>query len=136
MSAARGTGETGKDELDTLPQEVLPGTTDQLLLEEILASMYALREVLQSGELKMAKKMTLSEFFKWLAIEFDSWEGWDRFRTLEGEENIQKIEWFEVSEHMEVDYSDVVDEILEVETICLCCGQRPEACDNNGLSLP
>jgi len=84
----------------------------------------------------MAKKMTLSEFFKWLAIEFDSWEGWDRFRTVEGEENIQKIEWFEVSEHMEVDYSDVVDEILEVETICLCCGQRPEACDNNGLSLP
>jgi len=80
--------------------------------------------------------LTPSEFFKWLAIEFDSWEGWDRFRTHEGEENIQKIEWFEVSEHMEVDYSDVVDEILEVETICLCCGQRPEACDNNGLSLP
>jgi hypothetical protein len=81
-------------------------------------------------------RMTPSEFFKWLAIEFDSWDGWDWFRTHEGEENIQKIEWFEVSEHMEADHSDIVDEVLEVETICLCCGQRPEACDNNGLSLP
>jgi len=136
MSAARGTEESCRNELDTLPQGVLPRTTGQLLLEEILASMYALREILQSGELKMAKKMTMSEFFRWLAIEFDSWEGWDRFRTLEGEENIQKIEWFEVSERMEIDYSDVIDEVLEVETICLCCGQRPDACDNNGLSLP
>ena len=81
-------------------------------------------------------RMTPSEFFKWLAIEFDSWNGWDRFRTKDQEDDIQRIEWFEVSEHMEIDYSDVVDEILEVETICLCCGQRPEACDNNGLSLP
>ena len=76
------------------------------------------------------------EFFKWLAIEFDSWNGWDRFRTVEDEDDIQRVEWFEVSERMEIDYSDVVDEILEVETICLCRGQRPEACDNNGLSLP
>ncbi|SVE26512.1 uncharacterized protein METZ01_LOCUS479366, partial [marine metagenome] len=55
---------------------------------------------------------------------------------LEEEQAINQVDWFEVSEHMEADYSDIVDEVLEVETICLCCGQRPDACDNNGLSLP
>ena len=93
-------------------------------------------EAVSSSQVLSVVPMTPSEFFKWLAIEFDSWNGWDWFRTHEGEDHIQKIEWFEVSELMEVDHSDVVDEILEVETICLCCGQRPEACDNNGLSLP
>ena len=79
--------------------------------------------------------MTPSEFLKWFLIELDAWQGWDTFDDEE-EAEVQKIDWFEVSEHMEIDYSDVVDEVLEVETICLCCGQRPEACDNNGLSLP
>ena len=79
--------------------------------------------------------MTPSEFLKWFLIELDAWQGWDTFDDEE-EAEVQKIDWFEVSEHMEIDYSDVVDDVLEVETICLCCGQRPEACDNNGLSLP
>ena len=80
--------------------------------------------------------MTPSDFFKWFLIEFDFWKGWDSFADLEEEREINKVDWFEVSEHMEADYSDIVDEVLEVETICLCCGQRPDACDNNGLSLP
>jgi len=80
--------------------------------------------------------LTPREFLKWLLIEFDAWKGWDSFADLEEEQSINQIDWFEVSEHMEIDYSDVVDEVLEVETICLCCGQRPDACDNNGLSLP
>ena len=79
--------------------------------------------------------MTPSEFLKWFLIELDAWQGWDTFDDEE-EAEVQKIDWFEVSEHMEIDYSDIVDDVLEVETICLCCGQRPEACDNNGLSLP
>ena len=79
--------------------------------------------------------MTPSEFLKWFLIELDAWQGWDTFDDEE-EAEVQKIDWFEVSEAMEIDYSDVVDEVLEVETICLCCGQRPDACDNNGLSLP
>ena len=79
--------------------------------------------------------MTPSEFLKWFLIELDAWQGWDTFDDEE-EAEVQKIDWFEVSEAMEIDYSDVVDEFLEVETICLCCGQRPDACDNNGLSLP
>ena len=74
--------------------------------------------------------MTPSEFLKWFLIELDAWQGWDTFDDEE-EAEVQKIDWFEVSEHMEIDYSDVVDEILEVETICLCCGQKPEACDYN-----
>ena len=37
--------------------------------------------------------MTPSEFFKWLAIEFDSWNGWDRFRTHEGEPIRQEFIW-------------------------------------------
>jgi hypothetical protein len=77
--------------------------------------------------LKMAKKMGAREFFKWLLIELDSWPGWDHFSD-EGEENIQKLEWFEVSEHMEIDYSGLSDEFLEVEIICLCCGVRLELC--------
>ena len=74
--------------------------------------------------------MTPSEFLKWFLIELDAWQGWDTFDDEE-EAEVQKIDWFEVSEAMEIDYSDVVDEILEVETICLCCGQKPEACDYN-----
>ena len=74
--------------------------------------------------------MTPSEFFKWFLIELDAWQGWDTFDDEE-EAEVQKIDWFEVSEHMEIDYSDVVDDVLEVETICLCCGQKPEACDYN-----
>ena len=80
--------------------------------------------------------MTPNEFLKWFLIELDAWQGWDSFADDEEEAEVQKIDWFEVSEAMEIDYSDVVDEVLEVETICLCCGQRPDACDNNGLSLP
>ena len=74
--------------------------------------------------------MTPSEFLKWFLIELDAWQGWDTFDDEE-EAEVQKIDWFEVSEHMEIDYSDVVDDVLEVETICLCCGQKPEACDYN-----
>ena len=77
--------------------------------------------------LKMAKKMGAREFFKWLLIELDSWPGWDQF-TQEDEAEVQKLEWFEVSEHMEIDYSGLSDEFLEVELICLCCGVRPELC--------
>jgi len=75
--------------------------------------------------------MTPSEFLKWFLIEFDFWKGWDSFADLEEEQAINQVDWFEVSEHMEADYSDIVDEVLEVETICLCCGQKPEACDYN-----
>jgi len=75
----------------------------------------------------MAKKMGAREFFKWLLIELDSWPGWDQF-SEEDEEEVQKLEWFEVSEHMEIDYSGLSDEFLEVELICLCCGVRPELC--------
>jgi len=74
--------------------------------------------------------VTPSEFLKWFLIELDAWQGWDTFDDEE-EAEVQKIDWFEVSEHMEIDYSDVVDDVLEVETICLCCGQKPEACDYN-----
>ena len=81
-------------------------------------------------------RMTPSEFLKWFLIELDAWQGWDSFAGDEEEKEVEKVDWFEVSEAMEIDYSDVVDEVLEVETICLCCGQRPDACDNNGLSLP
>jgi len=81
---------------------------------------------LRDGATRM-KKMGAREFFKWLLIELDSWPGWDHFSD-EGEENIQKLEWFEVSEHMEIDYSGLSDEFLEVELICLCCGVRPELC--------
>ena len=80
--------------------------------------------------------MTPSEFFKWLLIELDAWQGWDSFADDEEEKEVQKIDWFEVSEAMEIDYSDITDEAREVETSCLGCGQRPDAGDNNGLSLP
>jgi len=82
------------------------------------------------------ERMTPREFLKWFLIELDAWQGWDSFADDEEEKEIQKIDWFQVSEEMEIDYSDIVNEILEVETICLCCGQKPECCDNNGLSLP
>ena len=75
--------------------------------------------------------MTPREFLKWLLLEFDAWKGWDSFADDEEEMAILSMDWFEISEAMEVDYSDIVDEVLEVETICLCCGQKPEACDYN-----